>query len=135
MQSPHSLRILVAEDNLINQTLFTKMLSVVGYTAEVVDDGNCALDLCKQQAYDLIFMDYQMPGADGIETAKNIKAINRHPKPVIVLMTANLLVNNDYLSHPGVIDDFLKKPFTLQEIAAIIKKWHPAMAAQQVKKR
>jgi CheY-like chemotaxis protein len=134
MQSPQCIRILVAEDNVINQTLFAKMLSVLGYKADITDSGTCALEACQSQQYDIVFMDYQMPGTDGVETAINIKQINRSNKPVIILMTANLLVNNDYLAKPGVIDGFLKKPFTLQEIAAIIEKWQPLFAVQQITK-
>lgn len=134
MQSPHCISILVAEDNVINQTLLTKMLSVLGYKADVVDNGTSALEACQSKLYDIIFMDYQMPGADGIETAKNIKQINCEPKPMIILMTANLLVNDDYLSQPGAVDYFFKKPFTLQEIAAVIEKWQPMFAVQHTSK-
>jgi len=125
MQHPQCIRILVAEDNFINQTLFIKMLAVLGFKADIADNGQRALEACQSQSYDLVFMDYQMPGADGVETAKSIKLINQKQKPVIILMTANLLVNNDYLTQPGVIDDFLKKPFTVQELKAIIEKWEP----------
>ena len=128
MQNPRCIRILIADDNAINQTLFAKMFLVLGIQADVVDSGTRALEACHSQPYDMIFMDYQMPGTDGLETAENIKRINRKAKPIVILMTANLLMN-DYLStHPGVVDDFLKKPFTLQEIAAIIKKWEPTIA-------
>jgi CheY-like chemotaxis protein len=126
MQNPQCIRILVADDNVINQTLFAKMLSVLGVQADVVDSGVRALEACQFQHYDMVFMDYQMPGTDGVEAAKSIKEINRIPKPVIILITANLLVNDYYLTHPGVVDDFLKKPFTLQEMADIIKKWQPS---------
>ena len=101
------------------------MLAVLGFKADIADNGQRALEACQSQSYDLVFMDYQMPGADGVETAKSIKLINQKQKPVIILMTANLLVNNDYLTQPGVIDDFLKKPFTVQELKAIIEKWEP----------
>lgn len=131
MRHPQCIRILVAEDNIINQALFTKMLSVLGHKADITDSGTSALEACESQRYDIVFMDYQMPGIDGIETAKSIKRINREPKPIIILMTANLLVNDDYLAHPGVIDDFLKKPFTLQEILAVIEKWQSIFAVQQ----
>ena len=128
MQNPRCIRILIADDNAINQTLFAKMFLVLGIQADVVDSGTRALEACHAQPYDMIFMDYQMPGTDGLETAENIKRINRKAKPIVILMTANLLMN-DYLStHPGVVDDFLKKPFTIQEIAAIIKKWEPTIA-------
>ena len=123
MQNPRCIRVLVADDNVINQTLFAKMLSILEVKADVVDSGERALEACRSQRYDIIFMDYQMPGTDGIEAAKNIKDISSKPKPVVILMTANLLVNDYYLTHPGAVDDFLKKPFTLQEIGTIIKKW------------
>jgi CheY-like chemotaxis protein len=128
MQNPQCIRILVADDNVINQTLFAKMLSVLGLQADVVDNGLRALEACKSQHYDMIFMDYQMPGADGVEAAKSIKEIDKNPKPIIILITANLLINDYYLTHPGVVDDFLKKPFTLQEMSDIIEKWQPLFA-------
>jgi CheY-like chemotaxis protein len=128
MQNPQCIRILVADDNVINQTLFAKMLSVLGVQADVVDNGLRALEACQSQHYDMVFMDYQMPGADGVEAAKSIKEINESPKPIIILITANLLINDYYLTHPGVVDDFLKKPFTLQEMSDIIEKWQPLFA-------
>ncbi len=128
MQNPQCIRILVADDNVINQTLFAKMLSVLGVQADVVDSGARAMEACQSQHYDMVFMDYQMPGTDGVEAAKSIKEIDNPPKPVIILITANLLINDYYLTHPGVVDDFLKKPFTLQEMADIIEKWQPLFA-------
>jgi CheY-like chemotaxis protein len=125
MQNPQCIRILVADDNVINQTLFAKMLSVLGVQADVVDSGARAWEACLSQHYDMVFMDYQMPGTDGVEAAKSIKEINRTPKPVIILITANLLVNDYYLINPGVVDDLLKKPFTLHEMSGIIEKWQP----------
>jgi CheY-like chemotaxis protein len=76
----------------------------------------------------MVFLDYQMPVTDGVEAAKNIKDIITSAKPVVILMTANLLVNDYFFTNPGVVDDFLKKPFTLQEIEALIKKWEPTFA-------
>jgi len=125
MQNPQCIRILIADDNIINQILFAKMFSLLGVPAVVVDSGVRALEACRSQHYDMVFMDYQMPGTDGVEAAKEIKSINRNPKPVVILMTANLLVNDYFLTHPGVVDDFLKKPVTLQEIEAVIEKWEP----------
>lgn len=128
MQNLQCIRILVTDDNVINQTLFAKMLSVLGVQAKVVESGELALEACRSQPYDMIFMDYQMPGTDGLEAATNIKNINRLPKPVIILMTANLLMSDYFFTHPSVIDGFLKKPFTLQEMKAIIEKWQPTFA-------
>src|SRR3954451_12787536 len=99
MQNPQCIRILVADDNVINQTLFAKMLLVLGIQADVVDNGSRALEACRSQPYDMVFLDYQMPVTDGVEAAKNIKNIIPAPKPVIILMTANLLVNNYFLTH------------------------------------
>ena len=135
MQYPQGIRILIVEDNVINQILFTKMLSVLGYQADVSESGTQALEACCSQQYDIVFMDYQMPGIDGVEAAKAIKSIDRNPKPVIILMTANLLVNNDYLMHPGIIDGFLKKPFTIQEIKTIIEKSQPLLVIKQASKK
>src|SRR5690242_5831762 len=103
MQNPQCIRILVADDNVINQTLFAKMFSMLGIQADVVDNGASALEACRSQPYAMVFMDYQMPVTDGVEAAKNIKDIIPTPKPVVILMTANLLVNNYFLTQPGVV--------------------------------
>lgn len=129
MQNPQCIRILVADDNVINQTLFAKMLSVIGVQADVVESGMHALEACQARSYDMVFMDYQMPGTDGVEAARRIKEMNRSHQPIIILITANLLINDYYLTHPGVVDGFLKKPFTLQELADTIEKWQPFFAA------
>jgi CheY-like chemotaxis protein len=129
LHNPQGIRILVVDDNIINQILFAKMLSVLGIQADVVESGERALEACQFQPYDMVFMDYQMPETDGMEAAKKIQQLNRNPKPVIILMTANLLINDNYLSHPGVVNGFLKKPFTLQEILEIIEKWQHLFAA------
>ncbi len=130
MQNLQYIHILVAEDNIINQMLIVKMLSALGCKADVVENGALAIEACRLQAYDLIFMDYQMPETDGVEAARSIKQnCSLQQQPVIILMTANLLVNDDYLNHPGVLDDFLKKPFTIQEMSGKIEKWQSKYAA------
>jgi len=129
MQRPLCVRVLVAEDNVINQKLFARMLSLLSIEAEMVDSGPNALQACRQKGYDMVLMDYQMPGTDGVETAMEIKRSLQGQKPIIILMSANLLVNSDYLLHPGVIDGFLKNPFTLQELKELIEKWQPVFAA------
>lgn len=130
MQNSPRIRVLVADDNVINQVLFARMLLVLGVTADIVDNGTQALEACTTQQYDMIFMDYQMPETDGVEAATCIKHTSVEQKPVIVLMTANQLINNYYLMQSSAVDDFLKKPFTLQEMTDVIKKWQTAFTTQ-----
>lgn len=134
---PHlqDINILVADDNNINQTLMVKALSALGYKADVVSTGTDAVTANKEHHYDLVLMDYQMPEMDGAEAAQCIKENGQAHKPVIILMTANLLVSTDHLSHHGIFDGFLKKPFTMEELAGTIEKWRPRFQQAKSAKR
>ena len=84
------LRILVAEDNEVNQLLIQKILKNFGYEIDIAKDGLIALQKCREKSYDLIFMDIQMPNMDGISAAECILAESKN-KPYIIALTANVL--------------------------------------------
>jgi CheY-like chemotaxis protein len=118
----YPITILVAEDNVINQKVATKILNKLGYHPDIAQDGYQALEMTEKKAYDLILMDVQMPKLDGLEATKMIR--NRGGKqPVIIALTANAM-KGDKEEFLGIgMDDYISKPTTIQNLVAIIKKW------------
>ena len=128
------LRILVAEDNLINQTVIEGILEKMGFHPALASNGREALDLLRQDAFDLIFMDIQMPEMDGITaTRKIIELYGPGRRPVIIAMTANAMigVREEYLS--AGMDDYISKPFKLQDLEEAIVKWGTKVLASKEK--
>jgi signal transduction histidine kinase/ActR/RegA family two-component response regulator len=108
------LRILLAEDNSINQRVALLMLSRLGYPADVAADGRQVLEAVQRQRYDLILMDVQMPGMDGLEATRRIRAeLPPERQPVIVAMTASVLAGHREACLAAGMDDFLPKPVLL----------------------
>jgi CheY-like chemotaxis protein len=118
----YPITILVAEDNVINQKVASKILNKLGYHPDIAQDGYQALEMTEEKAYDLILMDVQMPELDGLEATKMIR--NRGGKqPVIIALTANAM-KGDKEEFLGIgMDDYISKPTTIQNLVAIIKKW------------
>ncbi len=120
-KAPRPLRILVVEDNPINQKVVHNMLNHLGYAADRASNGQDALLALQNRAYDVIFMDVQMPEMDGIETTRKIRAsltLDRQPR--IIALTANVLSDDrqHYLSLG--MDDYLSKPLRLQDLQRIL---------------
>jgi CheY-like chemotaxis protein len=116
------LRILMAEDNVINQRVGTLILQRAGFTIDLVSDGNEALEAHRAQPYDLILMDCQMPTMDGFEASRQIRKL-KHPQPVIIAVTANALVGERERCLNAGMDDYLSKPFQAEQLVAVVKKW------------
>ncbi|HKH43878.1 MAG TPA: two-component regulator propeller domain-containing protein [Thermoanaerobaculia bacterium] len=115
------LRILVAEDNSINQRVALLMLERLGYVADVAADGFEAVDALRRQRYDLILMDVQMPGMDGLEATRRIRTeAPRERQPRIVAMTANALREHRDACFAAGMDDFLSKPILLSDLRAAL---------------
>jgi len=113
----HPLRILVAEDNLINQQVAVAMLGTIGYRADVVADGLEVLEALKRQRYDVILMDGQMPEMDGEQATVAIR--KQWPKPEqprIVAMTANVLKGERERYLAAGMDDYIAKPIRIEEL-------------------
>ena len=111
-------RILLAEDNPVNQKLALKMLHKAGYTVSVVEDGEKALALLEQEDFDLILMDVQMPRLDGIQTTRRIREreqVTGGHIP-IVAMTAHALTGNREACLAEGMDGYLAKPIRTQEL-------------------
>ena len=118
----HCPRILMAEDNLINQRVGKLILQRAGFDIDLVADGSEALEAHKSQPYDLILMDCQMPTMDGFEASRQIRQLS-HPQPIIIAVTANALVGERERCLKAGMDDYLSKPFQAEQLIAVVKKW------------
>jgi signal transduction histidine kinase/CheY-like chemotaxis protein/ligand-binding sensor domain-containing protein len=118
----HPLRLLVAEDNVINQKLTERVLVKLGYQPTLVSNGKEVLEHVDQNNYDLIFMDVQMPEVDGLEATRLIRKHNGH-QPVIVAITANVMQNDREDCFEAGMDDYLSKPIKLEALVDLLEKW------------
>jgi len=117
------LRILLAEDNKMNQVIAGRIFKKIGYPVDIADNGLIALEKLEEQDYDLIFMDIQMPEMDGLQATRLIIDKYGEKAPPIVAMTANVLSENEAECREAGMKDFLSKPFTIDRLEAIIEKW------------
>jgi len=129
----HPLRILLAEDNVINQKVALLLLERAGYRADVAANGSEVLDAVTTKAYDLIFMDVQMPEMDGIEATRRLRGPGPWlGKPRIVAMTADVMQEGREACLAVGMDDFVAKPIRIPELmrtlerAAVQKTTEPA---------
>jgi two-component system, sensor histidine kinase and response regulator len=119
-----SSRILLAEDNLVNQKLATIMLTKAGYIIEVVDNGRMAMETFTKNpnAFDLILMDIQMPEMDGLEATRQIRQ-KGHTSIPIIAMTANAMVGDRERCIESGMDDYITKPIKRETVFKILEKW------------
>ncbi|MEH2442982.1 hybrid sensor histidine kinase/response regulator [Nostoc sp.] len=122
------LRILLTEDNLVNQKIALKQLQSLGYSADVANNGKEALHLLEKIPYDLILMDCQMPILDGLETTKQIHRWQESNfasgrRPVVVAMTANAMKEDKQMCLDAGMDDYLSKPVMKEKLAATLEHW------------
>jgi PAS domain S-box-containing protein len=122
------LRVLLAEDNLINQEVGKLILENLNCQVDVVGDGAIAFETVFRNSYDLVFMDCQMPEVDGYEAARMIRQREAlageggHHIPIVAL-TAHALEGDRELCLAAGMDDYLSKPFNSDQIATILQKW------------
>ncbi|OKH52207.1 ATPase [Calothrix sp. HK-06] len=130
------LRILLTEDNLVNQKVALKILQSLGYQADVAANGQEALDLLEKIPYDLILMDCQMPILDGFDTTKEIhrwqesKFLN-HRRPVIIAMTANAMKEDKQMCLDAGMNDYISKPVSKDKLAAALEHWENFIFTKQ----
>ncbi|QEC75349.1 ATP-binding protein [Mucilaginibacter ginsenosidivorax] len=117
------LKILLAEDNKMNQLIASKIFKKVGYSIDIAENGVEAIQMSDKQHYDLIFMDVQMPEMDGLQATRTI--IKKHGKnaPPIIAMTANVLSEDENECTTAGMKDFVSKPFTFERLENVIQKW------------
>jgi CheY-like chemotaxis protein len=118
----YPLRILIAEDNLINQKLTTRALSKLGYTdIGVSEDGADAVKQWESLKHDVIFMDVQMPVLDGLEATRRIRQAGG-VQPIIISMTANAMQEDREICLAAGMNDYLPKPVRLEELVKALEK-------------
>ena len=120
-----SLRILVAEDNVVNQRVAVRMLEKAGHRVDLASNGREAVEAVDRVPYDLVLMDCLMPEMDGFEATRAIRAAevgtDRHVS--IVALTANAMQRDREQCLAAGMDDYLTKPFTKQALTAAVERW------------
>ena len=128
---PRGIRVLLAEDNPVNQQVALYMLESLGYQTEVAENGREALQALSATRYDLVLMDCQMPDMDGFAATRQWRAqeqANGGERIPIIAVTANALEGDRDICLASGMDDFLAKPFTRLALGALIQRWTPAAA-------
>ena len=120
------LRLLLADDNPINQKVGSSVLQKLGYHADIANNGLEVLKALEQKAYDILFLDVQMPEMDGLETARQI--CQRWPtekRPRIIAMTGNALMGDREKCLQAGMDDYISKPVRVGELQSALQRWGP----------
>jgi len=130
-QKPHSLlykefaaenplKIMVAEDNKVNQLIITKILERLGYAPTLAENGLEVLNFLNAEPYDLVLMDIEMPEMDGLAATSHIRKNNAW-QPRIAAMTANVLIEHQQECYQAGMDDFLSKPIKMDALLMLLK--------------
>ncbi len=125
-EAPPSVRVLVVEDDPLNQLIVCRLLSHVGYESTAVNDGAQALALFSTQTFDLVLMDWQMPDMDGLEVTRRMRAGECGPagKTVpIMALTANAFAEDRATCLAAGMNDFLTKPVLASKLLAMVRQW------------
>jgi CheY-like chemotaxis protein len=126
-------RVLLVEDNFVNQEVAKAMLRKLGYEVDVVEDGQAGVEAAFDREYDIVLMDCQMPKMDGFEATAAIRAREaelqksarnaRRPHMPIVALTANAMKGDRERCLAAGMDDYLPKPFTKEQLDGVLKRW------------
>ena len=123
MAARHPLRILLAEDNVVNQKLALRILTQMGYRADLAANGVEAVESVVRQTYDVVLMDVQMPEMDGLEASRKINALWRsNERPRIIAMTANAMQGDRDMCLAAGMDDYLTKPIRVERLVEALNQ-------------
>jgi len=123
MAGRHPLRILLAEDNAVNQKLALRILQQMGYRADVASNGLEAVESVGRQPYDVVLMDVQMPEMDGLEAARRICAQwQAARRPRIIAMTANAMQGDREQCLEAGMDDYITKPIRVEHLVEALQQ-------------
>ena len=121
------LRVLLAEDNLVNQHVALAVLKKLGIRAELAANGREAVEAVQAGAFDLVLMDCQMPELDGFQATRRIRELEGEARRVPILaMTANAMQGDRERCLESGMDDYLAKPITLDGLKNALRRWLPA---------
>jgi two-component system sensor histidine kinase/response regulator len=118
-------RVLLAEDNAINQEVAKELLRVAGYEVDVADNGRRAIEMARTGGYDLILMDVQMPELDGIEASRQIRAMSGLSRIPIIAMTANAFAEDRAACLAAGMNDHVAKPVHAATLYDTLARWLP----------
>jgi len=118
----YPLRILVAEDNLVNQKIILTILTKLGYQPALANNGKEALEIVSNEQYDIILMDIQMPQMNGLEATRMIRTCLQ-VQPVIIALTANAMQGDRDECIQAGMDAYLSKPIELKDLLSQLQKW------------
>ena len=119
-------KILLAEDNLVNQKVAKRVLTHLGYEVDIVSNGKEAIKAIADKSYDLILMDIQMPEMDGLETTKYIRKQESElqlPPIAIVAMTANVTDDDQNVCRDAGMSDYISKPIQIEKLKGILQRY------------
>jgi two-component system sensor histidine kinase/response regulator len=119
------IRILIAEDNVINQQVILYILQKLGYTPTLVENGRDAVNTAAGADFDIILMDLQMPEMDGLEATRLIRQTGNGRQPVIIALTANAMEGDEEECLQAGMNDYLGKPVKLEEVIDKLRRWAP----------
>ena len=122
MLAAHHYHILVVDDNAENREILSRMLGNLGINVMQANDGLQALDIMATRHFDLVFLDIQMPGLDGLATLKRIQAETSAPQPLCVAVTASVLQHQREEYQRQGFDDFIAKPFLFGTICSCLQR-------------
>lgn len=119
MAEKFPLRILLAENNLVNQKVICQILQKFGYQMDIVNNGIEAVKAVQNQAYDLVLMSIEMPDMDGLTATREIRQ-KLTIQPQIVAMTVSILVEDYYACLDSGMDDYITRPIKINEMIRIL---------------
>lgn len=119
-------RILLVEDNVVNQKVATHMLQRLGHKADIAGNGLEAIEAVERQHYDLILMDIHMPEMNGLDATRKIRQMELVKQPKIIAMSAAAMVSDIDVAYQAGMDSYLVKPLTIKQLAKAIQEEQPA---------
>ncbi|MEL6448188.1 MAG: response regulator [Pseudomonadota bacterium] len=129
---PLGRRVLLVEDNVVNQCVASEILKRIGVAVEVANNGAEALEILDGHSFDFVFMDCQMPEVDGFEATRRIRADARFDNLPVVALTANALSGDREACLEAGMNDYLTKPFTRDQLESMLDKWTSATTSVPV---
>jgi signal transduction histidine kinase/DNA-binding response OmpR family regulator len=130
-------RLLLVEDNEINQIVTRGMLDKLGYQVKAVGNGQAALDLLERESFDLILMDCMMPGVDGFDTSRALRtreAVAESLRVPIIAITANTIEGAQARCLAAGMDDYLAKPIHMDDLESVLAHWLPSSPGSEGEK-
>ncbi|NJN45812.1 MAG: response regulator [Candidatus Competibacteraceae bacterium] len=117
----YPLRILIAEDNPINQQVIQMMLQRLGYSPDMVSDGQETIDACQRRSYDMVLMDVQMPNMDGLNATRHLRADSER-QPWIIGLSANAFERDRAVALAAGMNDYLAKPLSIEQLVEALRR-------------